>query len=74
MVVDAEHNKVAVHCSSTADTDLGPYANEYMFTFYMTEDGTQITRFEEFVDSDKSKKQVEPLLRYLHGKIRKENL
>ena len=50
-VVDEEAKKVVMHASSTATTDLGDYNNEYILVLHMTEDGTKVHRFEEFVDS-----------------------
>lgn len=44
-----------MHASSKAVTDLGDYANEYMIILYMTEDGSKVERFLEFVDSAYSK-------------------
>ena len=44
-----------MHASSKATTDLGDYANEYMIILYMTEDGSKVERFLEFVDSAYSK-------------------
>lgn len=48
---DAEAHKCALRATSTADTPVGPYANEYAIFVTFTEDGKQITKFEEFVDS-----------------------
>ena len=45
-----------LHASSTADTEIGPYANEYAIFLSFTEDGNQVTHFEEFVDSDYTKR------------------
>jgi ketosteroid isomerase-like protein len=45
-----------MHASSTADTKIGPYANEYALFLTFTEDGKKVTRFEEFVDSGYSVK------------------
>ncbi|KAH8678504.1 hypothetical protein BX600DRAFT_431778 [Xylariales sp. PMI_506] len=54
-VVDQTAHKVALHAKSTADTPLGPYTNEYMLFFYMTEDDSLINKVVEFVDSASSK-------------------
>jgi len=51
---DEKENKVMIWAQSTADTDLGPYANEYMLAFYMNEAGDKVDRFLEFVDSSNS--------------------
>lgn len=50
-IVDEAARKVAVHASSSAVTDVGPYANEYVLVMRMTEDGRAVERFDEFVDS-----------------------
>lgn len=48
---DAEAQTCAIHASSTAETPIGPYGNEYSLFLTFTDDGTKIKRFEEFVDS-----------------------
>jgi hypothetical protein len=40
-----------MHATSTADSDIGPYANEYALILHFTEDGKKVTKFLEFVDS-----------------------
>jgi hypothetical protein len=40
-----------MHVTSTAETTIGPYANEYALILHFTEDRTKITKFFEFVDS-----------------------
>ena len=50
-VVDEVARKVVMRASSTAETDVGPYANEYMIVLRMTEDGRLVERFDEFNDS-----------------------
>ena len=39
-----------IHASSMADTKIGPYANEYALSLTLTDDGTKVLRFDEFVD------------------------
>lgn len=51
VVEDAKNHKVLVHAKSTAESVVGPYANEYMLVFHMTEDDRQIVHLKEFVDS-----------------------
>lgn len=51
---DEKDNKVVVWARSIADTDLGPYANEYMLVFYMNEAGDKVDKFLEFVDASNS--------------------
>lgn len=51
MVEDTEQNKVAIWAKSSAETPVGPYANEYMLIFHMTEKGDKLVRMREFVDS-----------------------
>lgn len=50
-VVDEVARKVVMWASSTAETDVGPYANEYVIAMRMTEDGRLVERFDEFIDS-----------------------
>jgi ketosteroid isomerase-like protein len=40
-----------MHASSTANTKIGRYANEYGLFLTFTDDGNKVTRIEEFVDS-----------------------
>ncbi|KAI1336128.1 hypothetical protein F5Y15DRAFT_212825 [Xylariaceae sp. FL0016] len=51
---DETENKIVLWAHSTASTDIGPYANEYMLAWYFNESGTKITKFLEFVDSANS--------------------
>lgn len=51
VIEDAHNHKVVVHAKSTADSVIGPYANEYMLVFHMTEDDKQVVHIKEFVDS-----------------------
>lgn len=55
-VHDAEMHTCVIRASSTADTEIGPYANEYMLSLEFTEDGKQVKAFDEFVDSDYSER------------------
>jgi ketosteroid isomerase-like protein len=48
---DAGAHKSIIHASSTAETKIGPYANEYMLVLKFTKDGKKVTEFNEFVDS-----------------------
>ena len=50
-VVDAEARKVVMVASSTADTDIGTYANEYVLVIEMGRDGRQAERVVEWADS-----------------------
>lgn len=51
MVEDEKGNKVIMWVSSSGDTDIGPYGNEYMILLYFNEAGDKVERFVEFVDS-----------------------
>jgi ketosteroid isomerase-like protein len=53
---DPEARMSFMHASSRADTNIGPYTNEYALSLSFTEDGTKITNIEEFVDSAYSAK------------------
>ena len=50
-VVDEEAKQVTMHATSSAMTAVGKYDNEYMLALRMTEDGTKVEKFDEFVDS-----------------------
>ncbi|KAH7087114.1 hypothetical protein FB567DRAFT_602682 [Paraphoma chrysanthemicola] len=50
-VHDAEQHTCMMHATSTAETDIGPYANEYALVLHFTEDGKKVVRFLEYVDS-----------------------
>ena len=50
-IVDEVERKVVLHASSKAVTDAEEYGNEYIFSFWMTEDGKMVERLEEFADS-----------------------
>ncbi|KAF2022621.1 hypothetical protein EK21DRAFT_82880 [Setomelanomma holmii] len=50
-VHDAETHTCIIHASSAADTKIGRYSNEYALILTFTEDGKQVSRFDEFVDS-----------------------
>lgn len=51
MLVDEVSRKVLLHLTSTGESDLGSYANEYMIVLKMTDDGRQIKEIVEFIDS-----------------------
>jgi ketosteroid isomerase-like protein len=48
---DAEAHKCVMHASSTANTGIGDYANEYALFLEFTDDGKKVVNIEEFVDS-----------------------
>jgi ketosteroid isomerase-like protein len=47
---DEKENKAVVWINATAETDVGPYANEKMLVFYF-DDAGKISRTFEFIDS-----------------------
>ncbi|KAI2484935.1 hypothetical protein Ptr902_03875 [Pyrenophora tritici-repentis] len=55
-VHDADAHKCMMHLSSTSETDIGPYTNEYALILHFTDDGKQVIKFLEFVDSAYSTK------------------
>lgn len=50
-IVDEEARKVVLHLTSTAETNIGPYANEYVWVLKFTDDGKEIGEIMEFADS-----------------------
>ena len=52
---DEPARKIAMHCTSTGETDIGPYNNEYMIVLHMTGDGRKVEKVLEYVDSGYSK-------------------
>lgn len=53
---DADAHTCIMHATSTAETDIGPYANEYALVLHFTDDGKKVTKFLEYVDSAYSMK------------------
>lgn len=51
MVIDEEQRMIMIHAKGSGFTDVGPYANEYIFTLFTTKDGTQVRESWEMVDS-----------------------
>ncbi|KAL6854515.1 hypothetical protein J3F83DRAFT_718826 [Trichoderma novae-zelandiae] len=51
LVVDVEARKVMMHLTSTAETDVGPYENEYFFVLTMSEEGDKVDEIVEFFDT-----------------------
>lgn len=51
LVVDVEARRVMMHLTSTAETDVGPYNNEYIFLISISEDGEKVDEIVEFLDS-----------------------
>ncbi|KUJ15973.1 uncharacterized protein LY89DRAFT_783214 [Mollisia scopiformis] len=68
LLVDAEQNKVVVWARSTAMTEIGEYANEYMLMFFFDERGEKIVRSLEFVDSKVTGPYMEELGRFIREK------
>jgi ketosteroid isomerase-like protein len=52
---------------STADTAVGPYANEYTLYLQMTDDDTQVVSIKEFVDSQYSQEFFGKLRAHMAG-------
>jgi len=50
-VVDVEMRKVVIHVKSSANSTVGKYENEYLWTLTMSEDGKMIENIVEFTDS-----------------------
>ncbi|KUL87488.1 hypothetical protein ZTR_04573 [Talaromyces verruculosus] len=55
VTVDTAQKRVVMHGSGSATTLAGPFSSEYIFILHMTENGENIRKVEEFVDSALSK-------------------
>ncbi len=51
IIVDTETRKVVLRLTSEAQTKVGPYRNEYVFTLRVSEDGEHVDEIWEFLDS-----------------------
>ena len=51
ITVDVERRKVVFYARSHTETDVGEYANEYVFTLSMSADGKSVDKVIEFFDS-----------------------
>ncbi|KAJ8124139.1 hypothetical protein ONZ43_g68 [Nemania bipapillata] len=72
VIEDAEANKVVMMGSSVGSSDVGPYSNEYALVLYMNEAGDKITKFFEFVDTNKTVAFFAKLRAYLEEKASAE--
>ncbi|KAF3768081.1 hypothetical protein M406DRAFT_329121 [Cryphonectria parasitica EP155] len=68
IIEDEKGNKVTLWCTSTADTVIGPYANEYMITLHFNEACDKVVRFLEFVDSHVAKTHFEGMRKFVEAK------
>ncbi|KAK7464919.1 hypothetical protein VKT23_006128 [Stygiomarasmius scandens] len=68
-IVDEKERKVSMWASSTAETDIGPYKNEYVLILNCDEDGKAIW-VGEFVDSHNSVTFFPKLREYLASKAK----
>jgi ketosteroid isomerase-like protein len=48
---DARRNRVFFHARCTAITDIGPYANEFVWMIRTTDDAAKVVEIKEFIDS-----------------------
>ena len=64
IVEDPSRNSVVMHASSKAETPLGPYANEYMLVFNLTDEHERVLQIKEFVDSSVSVNAMSRLREY----------
>ena len=61
ILVDINKRAAVFHGTSRAESVAGAYENEFVWVIYMNEDGTKAVRIEEFVDSAKTREQLEEL-------------
>lgn len=50
-IEDPAAHKVVFHAKSTAETPVGPYANEYTIYLQMNDEDTKVRAIKEFVDT-----------------------
>lgn len=55
-ILDEKTHRAILFLRSAADTDIGPYTNEYILILTLSEDGTEIDEIVEFADSAYSQK------------------
>ncbi|EXJ82033.1 hypothetical protein A1O1_08101 [Capronia coronata CBS 617.96] len=67
-VIDVKKRKVVLHLKSHADTDAGPYENEYFFILTMSQDGDLIDEVVEYLDSGYTDDFAERLQQASRGK------
>jgi hypothetical protein len=65
--VDEQANRVALQAKSSAESVVGPYANEYVLMLKMTECQDKIYEFREFIDSEYSAMFFPNLTAYIAG-------
>jgi ketosteroid isomerase-like protein len=68
IIEDEKENKIAIWAKSTAVTDIGPYANEYVLVFHFNEAGDKLERFLEFIDSNQVVGYLTELRKYIAEK------
>lgn len=67
-IIDVPARKVVIHLTSTAETDIGPYANEYIWILRFTEDGKEIDEIIEFADSAYTLEMLHKLTQAVQGR------
>ena len=50
-IIDEVQRKATLYLTSTAETPVGPYSNEYVFTLRTNDAGTEIVEVVEFIDT-----------------------
>ncbi|CZR60712.1 uncharacterized protein PAC_10608 [Phialocephala subalpina] len=68
LIEDPIQNKIAIWAKSTGSTEIGEYSNEYMLVFYLDQEGKQIVRSLEFVDSAVTMPYMVELGKYIREK------
>jgi ketosteroid isomerase-like protein len=60
-IIDVETRQVMLHLRGRAETDAGPYENEYIFMLTISEDGEKVDEIVEFLDSEYTSQFVKKL-------------
>jgi hypothetical protein len=68
IIEDDKASTMVIWAHGTANTPAGPYTNEYAIFLWFNEDGTQVKRFVEMVDSASSSDFFPRLAKTVDGK------
>lgn len=64
-IIDEEQRKATLYLTSTAETPLGPYKNEYIFTLRTNDAGSEIVEVVEFIDTAYTGEFLKKIMAYI---------